>query len=171
MTYATLDNTSQRPAVRFERHLPQSPDVVWRALTDPEELKAWFPCDIVVDAWKVGASLTFRFRDQAVPDMAGTVLELDEPRLLAYTWGEDDTLRFELTPHASGGTVLVLIDELRAGIAARNAAGWEVCLDRLTGSTAADDAWRPRFARYVDAFEPTLGPQEGPPPGFDDEST
>jgi len=60
----------------------------------------------------------------------------------------------------------VLIDELPAGAAARNAAGWEVCLDRLTGLDPSADAWRPRFDGYVAAFEPVLGPQEGPPAGY-----
>jgi uncharacterized protein YndB with AHSA1/START domain len=169
MTDATVDTSGPRPAIRFERQVPQPPDVVWRALTDPEELRSWFPCEIVAKEWKVGAPLTFLFREHDVPALTGTVLELDEPRLLAYTWG-DETLRFELTPHASGGTILVLSDELAPGIAARNAAGWEICLERLAGQQPADGAWRPLFVRYAAAFESTLGPQEGPPPGFDDES-
>ncbi|HEV3172624.1 MAG TPA: ATPase, partial [Actinocrinis sp.] len=62
----------------------------------------------------------------------------------------------------------VLIDEVAAGIAARNAAGWDLCLDRLAGHSPAEDAWRGLFARYRTAFEPELGPQEGPPAGFED---
>jgi hypothetical protein len=61
---------------------------------------------------------------------------------------------------------LVLVDELPAGSAARNAAGWEVCLDRLAGLEPAADAWQPRFEAYSAAFTPALGPQEGPPPGY-----
>ena len=38
------------------------------------------------------------------------MLEYDEPRVLAYTWG-DETLRFELEA-VGDGTRLVLIDEL-----------------------------------------------------------
>ncbi len=170
MTDATLDTSGPRPAVRFERQLPQPPDAVWRALTAPEELRVWFPCDVVAKEWKVGAPLTFLFRAHDVPALTGTVLEVDEPRLLTYTWG-DEVLRFELAPHASGGTVLVLTDELPAGHAARNAAGWETCLARLAGQQPSDDGWRPRFDRYVTAFESTLGPQEGPPPGVDDDAT
>jgi uncharacterized protein YndB with AHSA1/START domain len=96
--------------------------------------------------------------------LTGEVLHVDAPSALAYTWG-DETLRFELHDQ-DGGTRLVLIDELEPPHAARNAAGWEDCLDRLMGMEAVADAWRERFARYRTAFEPTLGQQEGPPQGY-----
>ncbi len=149
---------------------PAPPDVVWRALTEPEELRSWFPYDIVTDEWKVGAVLTFRDRENRTPPFTGAVLELDAPRLLVYTWA-GDTLCFELTASPSDGTILVLTDELPSAAAARNAAGWEVCLERLAGQTPADNAWKALFDHYVAAFESTLGPQEGPPPGYDDGST
>jgi hypothetical protein len=76
-----------------------------------------------------------------------------------------ETLRFVLSP-VRGGTRLVLIDELPASAAARNAAGWEACLDRLAGLDRAPEAWRPRFEAYAAAFEPVIGRQEGPPPGY-----
>jgi uncharacterized protein YndB with AHSA1/START domain len=139
---------------------------VWRALTDREQLRAWFPCDVIVEGgrWEVGAAISFPFPPDVIEmTLEGEVLEVDEPRSLAYTWG-DETLRFELSPEADG-TRLVLIDELAPGSAARNAAGWEVCLDRLEG-TEPGDPWGPRFEAYTLAFEPALGPQEGPPPGY-----
>jgi len=95
--------------------------------------------------------------------LTGEVLEVDEPRLLVYTWG-DETLRFELSADGAG-TRLVLVDELPAGAAARNAAGWDRCLDSLAGTTTPDP-WSARFDVYVAAFEPAIGPQEGPPPGY-----
>ncbi|HEY1988371.1 MAG TPA: SRPBCC domain-containing protein [Acidimicrobiales bacterium] len=165
MTHASLDTNGTRPVIRFERLLPHPPEVVWRSLTDRDELRGWFPTDILTDEWTVGAILTFVFRENEAPSFTGTVLELEEPRLLAYTWGEE-MLRFVLTPQPDGGTRLVLTDELDRGIAARNAAGWEACLAELAGESA-DGEWKPRFDRYAVAFEPTLGPQEGPPRGFE----
>jgi uncharacterized protein YndB with AHSA1/START domain len=152
--------TQPRPSIRLVRHLAQPPARVWHALTDREALRAWFPCDVVTEEWKVGASLTFLFGEDG-PTLTGAVLELDEPRLLVFTWG-DETLRFELTS-AGAGTDLVLVDELAPGIAARNAAGWEVCLERLAGRSPRDDAWKAGFDRYVAEFTPVLGAQEGPP--------
>ena len=171
MTDARLLTDRARPAVRLERHLADPPDVVWRALTEREQLRSWFPCDVIVSGgrWEVGAELTFPFPAEVMDvTITGEVLEVEEPKVLAYTWGED-TLRFELSPEGDG-TRLVLIDELPAGAAARNAAGWEHCLDRLAGLEPAPDAWRQRFAQYAAAFEPTLGAQERRPAGYKGEN-
>ena len=167
MTDATLLTDRARPAVRLERHLPDPPAVVWRALTEREQLRSWFPSDVIVTGgrWEVGAAITFLFPPEVIDlTLTGEVLEVDEPNLLAFTWGED-TLRFELSAEGDG-TRLVLIDELPAGAAARNAAGWEQCLDRLEDLQPAPDSWQPRFQHYAAAFEPILGPQEGPPAGY-----
>ena len=166
MNDATLQRSGPRPVLRFERHLADAPPVVWRALTEPDELMRWFPHDITTDEWKVGATLTFTDREGRGPAMTGVVLELDEPRVLAYMWGEE-TLRFELTPEPGGGTLLVLTDELDRNVAARNAAGWEQCLDLLAGGAEASGAWKQLFDRYAKEFEPELGPQDGPPPGYE----
>jgi uncharacterized protein YndB with AHSA1/START domain len=142
--------------------------VVWRALTERDQLRSWFPSDVVVDGgeWVVGAALTFRLPLEVIDmTLTGEVLTVDEPHTLAFTWGEE-TLRFELSPK-DGGTRLVLIDELFASAAARNAAGWDTCLDRLVGLDGVE--WQSRFERYAVAFEPALGAQEGPPAGYSGE--
>jgi hypothetical protein len=63
-----------------------------------------------------------------MPD--GEVTHYDPPRVLGYTWDED-RLRWELRPHDEG-CVLILThtfdDHFKA---ARDAAGWHVCLDAL----------------------------------------
>jgi uncharacterized protein YndB with AHSA1/START domain len=164
MTDARLVTDRGRPAVRLERHLPDPPAVVWKALTEREQLREWFPSEVIVSGgrWEVGAAITFTFPPESIDrTFTGEVLEVDEPRVLVFTWGED-TLRFELSPEGEG-TCLVLIDELPPDAAARNAAGWERCLDRLAGLEPAPDAWQPRFDHYVAAFESTLGPQERRP--------
>jgi uncharacterized protein YndB with AHSA1/START domain len=168
MTDAMLLTDRARPAVRLERHLIDPPAVVWQALTEHEQLRSWFPSEVIVTGgrWVVGAAITFPFPPEVIDlTLSGTVLEIDEPKVLAFTWGEE-TLRFELSPDGEG-TCLVLIDELPAGAAARNAAGWETCLARLAGREPATDAWQPRFERYAAMFEPALGPQEGPPAGHE----
>ena len=164
MTDARLVTDRRRPAVRLERHLPDPPEVVWRALTEREQLRSWFPCDVIVSggAWDVGAALTFPFPPETIDlRLTGEVLEVDEPNVLAFTWG-DDTLRFELSADGEG-TQLVLIDELPADSAARNAAGWEQCLDRLEGREPVENGWQRLYERYAAAFEPALGPQTGRP--------
>jgi uncharacterized protein YndB with AHSA1/START domain len=167
MTDATLVTGGSRPAVRLERVLSDPPPVVWRALTEREQLREWFPCDVIVAGgrWEAGAAISFPFPPEVIDmTLTGEVLAADEPKLLSYTWGEE-TLRFELYPQGEG-TRLVLIDQLPPGAAARNAAGWDDCLDRLAGLPAVPEAWKSRFAAYSAAFEPELGPQEGPPAGY-----
>jgi uncharacterized protein YndB with AHSA1/START domain len=162
MTDTTLLPGTERPAVRLQRRLADPPATVWAALTDREQLRGWFPCDVAVDRWEVGAAITFQFpADVMDMTLAGQVLVVDEPRTLAFTWGEE-ILRFELSPEGSG-TRLVLVDELPAAHAARNAAGWEDCLDRLAGLQPADNRWQQRFDAYSAEFVPVIGPQEGPP--------
>lgn len=162
---ATLVTGRGLTAVRLERDLPDPPEVVWGALTEREQLREWFPCDVIVDGgeWRVGAAVSFPFSPEEIEAATGEVLAVEEPHELAFTWGED-TLRFELSPHG-GGSRLVLVNELPPGSAARNAAGWESCLDNLAGIEPAPDAWKSHFARYAAAFESKLGPQEGPPEG------
>ena len=166
MTNATLLTNRARPAVRLERQLPDPPEIVWRAVTERDQLRSWFPCDVIVEdgQWAPGAAITFPFPPEVIDlTLTGEVLEVDEPRLLVFTWG-DETLRFELSPN-DGGTRFALINELPGSHAARNAAGWDVCLDRLVGLEPAQNAWKPRFEAYAAEFEPVVGAQEGPPAG------
>jgi uncharacterized protein YndB with AHSA1/START domain/mannose-6-phosphate isomerase-like protein (cupin superfamily) len=170
MTDATLLTDRTRPALRLERHLPDPPETVWQALTDRDQLRSWFPSDLVVHGgrWEVGNTITFEFPPEVVDlTLSGEVLEVDEPHVLAFTWGEE-TLRFELTPDGAG-TRLILVNELPAAAAARNAAGWEQCLDRLAGLDVAPHSWQPRFEAYASLFTPTLGHQEGMPEGVNGE--
>lgn len=167
MTEALLLTDRTRPAVRLERRLADPPDVVWAAITERERLRAWFPCDVLVHggAWIPGAEIRFTFPAEVIDmTLTGEVLEADQPSVLAFTWGEE-TLRFELSADGDG-TLLVLTDELPANAAARNAAGWDSCLDRLAGLDSSPDSWDERFRSYAASFEPLLGHQDGPPAGY-----
>jgi uncharacterized protein YndB with AHSA1/START domain len=167
MTDAIILTGSGRPTVRLERQLADPPSEVWQSLIDREQLHSWFPCDVIVEGgvWSVGAAISFPFPPDIIEmTLAGEVLEVVEPSRLAYTWG-DDILRFELS-ESGGASHLVLDNELTASGAARNAAGWDECLDRLEHLTVKPDAWNVRFRKYQQEFEPILGPQEGPPDGY-----
>src|SRR5262249_56014972 len=111
-----------------------------------------------------GAGITFPCPPEVTEmTLTGKVLAADEPKLLSYTWGEDEVLRFELYPEGDG-TRLVLVDELQAGWAARNAAGWEDCLDRLAGLPVEPDAWQRRVAPHPAPFHTPPRPPRNTPP-------
>jgi uncharacterized protein YndB with AHSA1/START domain len=164
----TLEQTAQGWALRFERRLRHSPREVWAAITDPERRATWFP-DTMIGELTPGASLRFVTGYDAIPEFTGTVLAVEPERLLEFTWGED-TLRFELEPADGGGCVLTLRDSIaELGKAARDGAGWHVCLEQLAaaldGRSVAPDRGTARWAEvhpgYVAAFGPeasTLGP-------------
>jgi uncharacterized protein YndB with AHSA1/START domain len=163
----TLEPTGERWRLRFTRRLRHDPDTVWRAITEPEQLKAWFP-DSISGEWNVGAKLTFSGVAAAIPDFEGEVRTVDPPRLLEFTWGPD-LLRFEIEPTPDGCTLTLLDTFDEQGKAARDAAGWHACLDRLAAALDGDAAdtgedWQGLHRRYVDAFGPaaaTIGPPEG----------
>jgi uncharacterized protein YndB with AHSA1/START domain len=167
-----------RYVLRFQRHITHPPERVWRALTEPDQLRQWFPANIEGER-QPGAKIRFVFRDDApraedmpellehdAEDLDGEFTEFERPRLLAYTWGEED-LRWELEP-TSGGCRLIFTHTFteRSGIphpagprmkAARTAAGWDVCLASLTalldhGGAPQPDLWQVRYNRYAGTF-------------------
>jgi uncharacterized protein YndB with AHSA1/START domain len=166
----TLHRAGDRWQLRFERTLPHPPEKVWRALTEPEHLAAWFPSDIEGDR-EVGAKLRFVFRNGEGPPSDGEMLVYDPPRTLEFRW-EEEILRFDLRPEGEG-CVLTLVDTFdELGKASRDGAGWHACLDvlvdhlagRAESPASAKEHWQALNARYVEAFGPeasTVGPPEG----------
>jgi uncharacterized protein YndB with AHSA1/START domain len=169
-----LDRSGNAWQLRFVRLLPHSPERVWRALTEPAELAAWFPSTIE-GARVAGAHLTFTFEHAEAPEMDGVMIACEEPRLLEFMWGNDQ-IRIELEP-APEGTRLTLSDTLEEnGKAARDGAGWHACLgglERLLAVPAPAPAaerrltgWADVHPHYVEAFGPeasTIGPPDGHP--------
>ena len=151
-TYLELDG---HPAVRFERRYPHSTRRVWRAIIDPDESRHWFPSTLVIEE-RVGEVVQFA-DDPNQPDSSGRVLAYEPPHRLEFTWGGDE-IHFALTDDG-GGCVLTLTNVLEAtDTAARNAAGWTVCLrelDRLLAGTSGDaQPWQPIYDAYVAAGMP-----------------
>jgi uncharacterized protein YndB with AHSA1/START domain len=150
--------------IRFSRTFAHSPEKVWRAITDPEHRKAWFPDRSIGDFETVGAQLRFEYPGG---EFDGEVLAVDRPQLLEIRWGTD-ILRFELQPDGAG-TVLVFSDTItEVGKGARDTAGWHSCIDRLESaldgtSPEANPDWKVLNEMYVERFGPeasTMGPPD-----------
>src|SRR5829696_6536969 len=121
-----LERIGGRWRLRFQRTLRHPPERVWRALTDDDDLAAWFPTRVEGQRAR-GAKLRFVFPDDQ-PGGEGEITVWEPPSVLEFRW-EADTFRFEVSPTADGCTLAMsqVFDEV--GKAARDGAGWSVCLD------------------------------------------
>lgn len=170
---AKLTKVGSRCRLDLERLLSHPPEKVWRVLTERELLRQWFPCDVEGE-WTVGSKLQFTFlhgegEGLSEEELRGEVLTVDPPRLLEYRWGKN-YIRCEIIPDGDGCRLLFSETLEDASWGARNAAGWEMCLENLdlllkgvAASKFAMDLWRTKFNRYVRKFEQHFGPQQGPP--------
>jgi uncharacterized protein YndB with AHSA1/START domain len=158
MNDGILEQAGERWRLRFSRVLPHPPERVWRALTAPEELAAWFPDRLEGDLTTVGARLRFSHDGGAFDPFDGEVLAAAPPRLLEFRWGPD-IIRIEIVP-APGGSALTFTDTFaELGKAARDGAGWHLCLEHLEhaldGTTAPGpprERWSEIHPGYVERF-------------------
>ncbi len=157
----TYESLGDRPTLFFERRLAHPVEAVWRAVTEPDQLAHWFPCEVEVDLRR-GGRMSFVFPEMALADTASTMLgevtELDPPTRFSFLWG-DDHLHFALEPIEDGDACLLRFTvELDArDKAARDGAGWHVCLDALERQLAGDGAQRPyppdRWRDYYEEYQ------------------
>jgi uncharacterized protein YndB with AHSA1/START domain len=133
-TYAVLQDDAGRSVLRFERILAHPPERVWRALSDRGELSAWHPTPFELER-AVGGVISYVPATGAPAMPAGEVTAYEPPRLLAHTWGED-SLRWEVQPHPTGSKLTLTHTFEDRFKAARDAAGWHLCLDALSSSLA-----------------------------------
>ena len=163
-SYEEIDG---RPVVRFERTFPHAVERVWDAITDPDRLAQWFPTTVEFEQLRAGAPIAFRFAEDAYPPMSGEFREVTPPRRLSFTWG-DDVLTFELVEREGGAVCRLSFDVVldSADKAARDAAGWDDCLDMLTlvasGEAPArpyrSGSWRARYDQYKEHGFPASAP-------------
>jgi len=124
----SIDNQqpAQFPApgeIRILRLLPGPIERVWAYLTEPDKRAQWFaggPMEL-----KPGGAMTLIFRhanlapDETPPEeyrtyhdpgasMDGRVLRCEPPHLLAYTFGDDSEVTFELTPQGEQVRLLLI---------------------------------------------------------------
>jgi uncharacterized protein YndB with AHSA1/START domain len=143
----------------FVRELPHPPHKVWSALTDPRELREWAPFDADRDLGQPGAATLTMAGGDGSEESSAVVRRAEPPVLLEYTW-EEDVLRWELEPIASGTRLTLRHTVADKEWISKVAAGWHICLDvadhwmagRPIGRIVADEAkqygWEPLNAEY-----------------------
>ena len=97
---------AEGPVLRLERRYDQPVERVWRAVTDPTELRHWFPGEL-------------------------EIIESDPPRRLVGSWQGEGTLRFELRPEGEGCALVFTHTFTDRDQAALTGAGWDRCFARL----------------------------------------
>lgn len=152
----SLTTSDGRTALRMERRLAHPPAKVWSAITDPAQIGQWFPAEVTVEL-RPGGAMTFTMPGVSGIAMTGTVTDAEEPRLFAFTWGEDH-LRWEITPDGEG-SLLTLVHTFgdRFG-GASFASGWHLCLTSLSqlldgASTAVERDTGELHEAYVEQFD------------------
>jgi uncharacterized protein YndB with AHSA1/START domain len=165
---ATAVREGERWTLVFVRDLKHPPARVFRALTEPGELRAWAPFDADRDLGATGAATLTTGGGDGTERSPVTVLRAEPPVLLEYTWG-GDVLRWELAPTA-GGTRLTLRHTVEDKTwIPRVTAGWHLCLDVAeralagapVGRIVGEQAKAHGFDALHAAYEERLGPLVG----------
>lgn len=147
--------TEPTQSIEVDYELPQPPEVVWRALTEPALLAKWLMANDI----KAVVGHRFTFQAPPVPGQWDgrvdcEVLEVVPAKLLRYSWqGGSDALEgyggrlntvvtWTLAPSSSGGTTLHLS---HAGFTAKNrfafenmGKGWRSHLVERIGKSLAE---------------------------------
>ena len=137
---AEIDKDGDTWALVLVRDLRHPPALVWKALTDPAQLREWAPFDADRDLGAVGsANLTTVGAPK--PLVSETkVKRADAPRVLEFEWGGGN-LRWELSS-LGGGTRLRLWHAINRNYIAMGAAGWHISLDVLDRLLAGEPIGR-----------------------------
>jgi Activator of Hsp90 ATPase homolog 1-like protein len=106
------------------RELRHSPEKVWRALTDPAQLREWAPFVVDGSLDTVGAKVNLTWVGNPVAQPT-TVTRADPPEALEY-----GDIRWELEA-AGGGTRLTLWHKIDRRFVSWGAAGWHISFDVL----------------------------------------
>jgi len=148
------------------RELRHAPEKVWRALTDPAQLREWAPFDADGSLGTMGATVTLTWVGTGRPQ-ATTVTRADAPEVLEF-----GDIRWELQA-SGGGTRLTLWHCIDRRFISWGAAGWHIGLDvldrllsgnplgRMVGGEAAKSGWERLKAEYARQFG--METPSGPP--------
>ncbi|MCH6472346.1 SRPBCC domain-containing protein [Sinomonas terrae] len=144
-----------RASVTFVRSYPVSAEDVWDAVSTPEGLDGWFPSAVVIDPSTHTVTLT---GDPNMPPSSERITAWEPPERWAFDWGED-TLEFVVQGSGTDAELTLRNWLGDRTAAARNAAGWHVCLAELAVKLGGGEpggphragalAWQPLYDGYI----------------------
>lgn len=160
MTYldAEYHTPDGRPTVSFERTYRVPVEEVWEVMATPRGLAMWFPSPEVHYEPEVGSRITFGGDPYQEEALTGTVIAYEHQRRFGFDWGTDQ-LHLSVEPDPAGSRFRLINTLGTEDGAARNAAGWDACLDQfelaVTGTPAGSSNdgtvadFTPVLAAYV----------------------
>jgi uncharacterized protein YndB with AHSA1/START domain len=127
-TAAHVRKDGEKWTLVLVRELHHSPEIVWKALTDPAQLREWAPFDADGNLGTLGSTVKLTTVGAPGPHVTdSTVKRAEYPTLLEYNWGDFNML-WQLEPVGTG-TRLTLSTNIVRPYIAMGAAGWQICLD------------------------------------------
>ena len=99
---STKGEGEQKIEIKKTIVIDASPEVVFKAITDPEELTNWFPDQAILEP-RTGGKMKFSFykKNSEKRDMdyfpEGTILEFTPNKKISYTWEHPDIPEFPRT--------------------------------------------------------------------------
>jgi len=140
--------------VTFKRRTKHSPERLWAAITDADEVTVWMDYPTKVDL-RVGGEYLVDFASTDQGAIHGVIVRVEPERVLAYVWGSSVV---EWTIEADDdGCVYTFVHN---GLADRGedeeglAAGWHEFLDRLEGHLESEYIDREAQQRNWEALKP-----------------
>jgi uncharacterized protein YndB with AHSA1/START domain len=92
--------------VEREIVVPEPPEEVWEALTEPERLEEWFANEAELDARPGGEGV---FRWENGEERRGVVRELEQGERLVLDWDDGGEVALELE-ETEGGTLVRVVE-------------------------------------------------------------
>lgn len=167
MNLGELRKTKDGYEATFERVLDQPPEKVWKALTDPEEIEAWF-VRTELEA-RVGGRYV-EHHDHVGMSMEGEVTHWDPPRAFGHTWWADPdggyqeaSILWEITPEGAGSRLIMTHRFKDLEGADGIMAGWHICIDILEAILDGDapDDHAPPQGEFADGQFTATTPGKG----------
>lgn len=139
------DNTANFEILKVRRFVAASPDRVFQAWTDSDEMKKWWgPNGVTCLSVEVDLRIGGQYRiENRLPDgsvlwISGKFEVIEKPHLLIYTWIVENTsptterIEVQFKQHGSGTNVIIIHDRIATKVLSeRHQQGWIGCLEGL----------------------------------------
>ena len=149
----------------FRRRLVYPPELVWRALTDPNELSSWYMTKANLDA-REGGKIDFISGPSRL-HVTGRILTWDPPNVFEHEWrvepraelpsGEDAIIRWELRRDGDGTILHLEHRSLNRQTALGFAPGTHAFMDRLESQLKKQPLpnWQERYQQVANQYPPS----------------